>query len=301
MSYPALINAVKVLMAIGGSTNCIIHLCALAYELGYDPDNVMEDIDKQSEEIPNIAKINPASNLWDMEDFYLAGGIPQVMTNIKDKLDLNVLTVSTKTMKGNLEEYQPSYSLNNDLIRTPDNPHSKTGGIAIIRGNLAPDTAVAKPAAIPDELKLFTGVAVCFDSQEACVRALEERKVKPGQVVVIRYEGPKGGPGMREMFKPLKLLYGQGLSQSTVLITDGRVSGTNNGCFVAHISPEAAAGGPIALIKDGDRIKIDIFNKKVDLMISDEELDRRKKIWHYTPKKTRRILSPLCFNGSFRQ
>ena len=285
MSYPALRNAIKVLMAIGGSTNCIIHLCALAHELGFDPDDIMVEIDKQSEEIPNIAKVNPASNVWDMEDFYLAGGIPQVMINLKDKLDLSVITASGKTMAENLGDYRPAYTANDDLIRSMENPHSKTGGIAIIKGNLAPDTGVAKPAAIADELKQFTGAAMCFDSQEECVQALEERRIKPGQVVVIRYEGPKGGPGMREMFKPLKLLFGQGLLNSTVLITDGRVSGTNNGCFVAHISPEAAAGGPIALIKDGDLIKVDIINKRLDLMIDEKEFERRRKNWHYTPKK----------------
>lgn len=152
-------------------------------------------------------------------------------------------------------------------------------------GNLAPESGVSKPAAIPEEQRLFDGRAICFDSEEECVAAIHARKIKAGDVIVIRYEGPKGGPGMREMFLALKLLNGQGLGKTTALITDGRFSGTNNGCFVGHISPEAAEGGPIALVEDGDLITIDIMNRNVHLHITDEEMARRKAKWHYEPKK----------------
>lgn len=153
-----------------------------------------------------------------------------------------------------------------------------------MRGNLAPDTAVAKPAAIHPDVHQFTGKSICFDSEDACVEAIEACRVKPGHVVVIRYEGPKGGPGMRELYKPMKLLTGQGLARSTAIITDGRFSGTNNGCFVGHISPEAAAGGPLALIKDGDKITIDVTNKALTIHVSDDELLNRRTKWSYTPR-----------------
>ena len=154
-----------------------------------------------------------------------------------------------------------------------------------MHGNLAPDTAVAKPAAVAEEVRHFIGKAICFDSEDAVSDAIAKQLIKPGHVVVVRYEGPKGAPGMPEMFKPMKLLYGQGLNKCTALITDGRFSGTNNGCFVGHISPEAAAGGPIALIEDGDEIEIDIPNKKLELHVSDEELARRKAAFLYEPKQ----------------
>jgi len=278
-------NAIAVCMATGGSTNAVLHLPAFAYELGLETDIIMEEFDKQSDEVPHIASVNPASNIYDMEDFYKAGGIPKVMTNIKSKLNLNVMTASAKTLRENLDEYVYMYPANDDLIRTLDNPHSTLGGVAIMRGNLAPDSGVAKPAAIAEEVREFKGKAICFDSEEDCTAALEQLKIKPGHVVVIRYEGPKGGPGMREMYKPMKLLYGQGLAKSTALITDGRFSGTNNGCFVGHISPEAAVGGPIALIKDGDEITVDVINKQITLHVSDEELAKRKAEWKYEPKE----------------
>ena len=171
------------------------------------------------------------------------------------------------------------YPANPDLIRTMDNPHSTLGGLAIMRGNIAPDTGVAKPAAIAPEVRQFTGTAICFDGEHDCVEAIKAHKIKPGHVIVVRYEGPKGGPGMREMYLPMKLLNGQGLGTSTALITDGRFSGTNNGCFVGHISPEAAAGGPIALIRDGDQIRVDVINKRLDVLVSDEELASRRAEW----------------------
>lgn len=285
MCWDAIENAIMVLMAIGGSTNAVIHCCALAYELGFDTAKVMETFDKYSSIIPLIAKVNPASLMYDCEDLYKAGGIPEVMKSIRKYLHTDVMTVNMQTLGENLDEFVSLYPPNQELIRTLDNPHSALGGLAIMRGNIAPDTGVAKPAAIAEEARQFTGTAICFDGEHDCVEAIKVKKIKPGHVVVIRYEGPKGGPGMREMYLPLKMLYGQGLNKTTALITDGRFSGTNNGCFVGHISPEAAAGGPIALIRDGDIITIDVMNKKIEANISDEELRRRRAELKPQPKK----------------
>ena len=285
MTWEAIENAIMVLMAVGGSTNAVIHTCAIAYELGFEPKKVMEAFDKYSGIIPHIAAVDPASLIYDCEDLYKAGGIPEVMKSIREKLHTGVMTAEARTLGENLDAFRNSYPANPDLIRTMDNPHSTLGGLAIIRGNIAPDTGVAKPAAIAPEARQFTGRAVCFDGEHDCVEAIKARKIEPGMVIVVRYEGPKGGPGMREMYLPMKLLNGQGLGKTTALITDGRFSGTNNGCFVGHISPEAAAGGPIALIQDGDEITVDVINKRLELHVSDEELERRRKNWSYKPVK----------------
>lgn len=277
-------DAIRILMAIGGSTNAVIHTCALAWELGIDPALIMDEFERISDEIPHIAKISPASVVYDSEDLYKAGGIPEVMKVIKDNLTLDVMTVTGQTLGTNLEHYRNCYAPNPEIIRPLDNPHSTLGGLAIMRGNLAPDTGVAKPAAIAEEARHFTGTAICFDSEEECTEAIRQRRIQAGHVVIIRYEGPKGGPGMREMYQPLKMLYGQGLNKTTAVVTDGRFSGTNNGCFVGHVSPEAAAGGPIALVKDGDQITIDVYKKELTLHVSDEELARRKAQWTYEPK-----------------
>jgi len=284
MSLDAIRNAIRVLMAVGGSTNAVIHTCALAYELGMDPSKIMDEFEIISDQIPHIAKISPASVVYDSEDLYKAGGIPEVMKVIQGSLDLNVMTVTGKTLGENLDGWRNLYGPNPEVIRPLDNPHSTLGGLAIMRGNLAPDTGVAKPAAIAEEARRFTGTAVCFDSEEACTEAIRQRKIQAGNVVIIRYEGPKGGPGMREMYQPLKMLYGQGLNKTTAVVTDGRFSGTNNGCFVGHVSPEAAAGGPIALVQDGDRITIDVYKKELTLHVSDEELAKRRAAWTYEPK-----------------
>lgn len=239
MTLESIQNAIMVLMAAGGSTNAVIHTCAIAHELGLDSDLIMNEFARLSR-IPHIAKVSPASNEYDCEDLYKAGGIPEVMNQLKSEVNLNVMTAEGTTMGENLENYRPILPVNHDLIRFLDNPYSTLGGLAIMRGNLAPDTGVAKPAAIAEEVRQFTGEAICFDGEHACLEAIRQQKIKPGHVVVVRYEGPKGGPGMREMYLTLKMLNGQGLAKSTALITDGRFSGTNNGCFVGHISPEAA-------------------------------------------------------------
>ncbi len=282
----AIQNAITYAVASGGSTNAVIHLAAIAHEAGYEPKWVVDTFDTLGSSIPHIAKINPASNVYDMEDFYIAGGVPRVMEMLKEKLDLSVMTCNGVTLEEALKTANYQYGENNEeVIRPLDNPFSTLGGIAILRGNLAEQTAVAKPAGIKEEVRRFTGEAICFDSMEECVTAIENLKVHDGHVVVIRYEGPKGGPGMREMYKPMKLLHGQGLDISTALITDGRFSGTNNGCFVGHISPEAAEGGTIALVQDGDKITIDVYKKELTLHVSDEELAERRKNWVYKPKK----------------
>ena len=277
-------NAVMTMLAIGGSTNTVIHACAIAHESGISATEIMDAFDRFSAKIPLIAKINPATHIYDAEDLYKAGGIPEVMKVIRNFLHEDVLTVTNKNLGQNLDAFSNPYPSNPDLIRTTENPHSTLSGLAIMRGNLAPDTGVAKPAAIHPDVWCFTGKARCFDSEDMCIEAIENRKIEPGTVIVIRYEGPKGAPGMPEMYKPMKLLNGQGLSKATAIVTDGRFSGTNNGCFVGHVSPEAAAGGPIALVKDGDEITIDVINKKLTLHITEAELSKRRDEWVYKPR-----------------
>lgn len=291
MTKEALENGIMVLMAAGGSTNAIIHTCALGHELGIPHQEILELFDKYSEKIPLVAKINPSSLDYDAEDLYKAGGIPEVMKSIRKHLYTNAMTVSAETVGENIDNFENLYPKNSELIRSLENPHSRLGGLAVMRGNLAPDTGVAKPAAIAEEARQFTGTAICFDNENECIKAIEEKKIKAGHVVVIRYEGPKGGPGMREMYLTLKMLNGQGLGKTTAVITDGRFSGTNNGCFVGHISPEAAAGGPIALVKDGDKITIDVINKNLHLHVSDEELQERKSKWSYQAKPLKGFLA----------
>lgn len=277
----AIKNAIKALLAVGGSTNAVIHICAIANEIGMDAAQVMRLFEEYGETIPLIARVNPSSYEYDALDFYMAGGMPEVMRQIAGLLDLECFTVTGKTVKENLEEFMPLYEPDPDIITSLDKPFSTLPGLVIMRGNLAPETAVAKPAAIAQEVYRFRGKAVCFDSEEACTEAITKHMVKPGHVVVIRYVGPKGGPGMPEMFKPLKLLYGQGLNKTTALITDGRFSGTNNGCFVGHISPEAAAGGPLAAVMDGDEIYIDVIEKKIELLVTEEEIEKRLRNFKY--------------------
>ena len=279
----AIRNAIMVLMATGGSTNCVIHTCAIANEIGIPADQVMAWFEEYGQTIPLIARINPASTVYDAEDFYHAGGIPEVVKQMKDVLYTDCLTVTGRTILEDAEGYRNLYGGNPEVITSMDKPFSTLAGLAIMHGNLAPNTAVAKPAAISEEVRRFEGEAICFNGEDEANRAIAQRLVKPGHVVVIRYAGPKGAPGMPEMFKPMKLLYGQGLNKCTALVTDGRFSGTNNGCFVGHVSPEAAAGGPLALVENGDRIRIDVVERRIELLVPDEELERRRLNWTYTP------------------
>jgi len=270
-------NAIKVCLTIGGSTNAVLHLCALAYEAELDI-NIMDAFDEFSKSTPTIAKVYPAGN-WDMEDFWRAGGIPRVMDRLQSILNMDVMTCTGKTMEENIAQYPYKFPENNDVIKTLEEPFSHSGGLAVLKGNLAPDTGISKPTAVDPSVRQFTGTAVVFDSEKETNKAILDGKIKDGNVVVIRYEGPKGGPGMVEMYRALKYLSGMGLNKSTAVITDGRFSGTNNGCFVGHISPEAAEGGPIAIVQNGDEISIDVINNTLQLNVSDDEIERRFKNW----------------------
>ena len=274
-------NAIRVMMAIGGSTNVALHLPAIGYEAEVEVD--MELFDELSRTTPHLARIYPAA-APNVPDFHQAGGVPAVMKELLPLLHGDVLTVSGRTVAENVEGARTRDS---SIIRTLSDPWSRQGGLAILRGNLAPDTAVAKPAAIDPEMHTFTGTARCFDSEEEANQAVLEGRVEAGDVVVIRYEGPKGGPGMPEMATAMKLLYGRGLALKTALITDGRFSGTNNGCFVGHISPEAAEGGPIAAVRDGDQITIDIPNRNIHLQLPQQEIEARLREWQPPPPRVR--------------
>ncbi|MBK5252390.1 MAG: dihydroxy-acid dehydratase [Peptostreptococcaceae bacterium] len=266
-------NAVRLNSAIGGSTNSALHIPAIAYEAKVDFN--MDMFDKLSRGTPLIAKMNPAASP-NVIDFYESGGVPVVMNELASLLNKDAMTVTGKTIFENIKGFT---SPNNEIIKTFDKPHSIVGGLAILEGNLAPNTAVTKPAAIKEDMLKFTGPAKVYNSEEEANVAIMNNEVKPGEVVVIRYEGPKGGPGMPEMFKAMKLLYGLGLADKVALVTDGRFSGTNNGTFVGHISPEAQEGGPIAFVENGDIIEIDIPNRKLNMKVSEEELKIRAGKW----------------------
>ncbi len=266
-------NAVRLAMAMGGSTNLVLHLLAIAYEAGVELG--VEVFEEFSRGTPHLAKIYPAA-APNVPDFHQAGGVPALLKELLPLLNGDALTVTGNSLAQNVGQ---AAKTGGEIIRSLDDPWSQQGGLAILRGNLAPDSAVTKPAAIHPDMQLFKGIARCFDSEEAANQAIGEQKIQPGEVVVIRYEGPKGGPGMPEMATAMKMLYGQGLALKTALITDGRFSGTNNGCFVGHISPEAAEGGPIAAVQDGDEITIDIPGRQVNLEIDEDEMVRRMAAW----------------------
>ena len=270
-------NAVRVCMGISGSTNAVLHLSAIAYETEEDTD-ILDTFEKFNKTTPHIAKVNPAAK-WDMEDFWKAGGIPRVMDRLNPLLHGDVMTCTGGTVSENLESSAYPFPENNEIIKTLEEPFGHMGGLAVLRGNLAPDTGISKPGAIDPAQFQFSGKARVFDTEEEANEAILQKGIRAGDVVVIRYEGPKGGPGMREMYKAMKYLYGMGLNKSTALITDGRFSGTNNGCFVGHISPEAAEGGPIAIVQDGDEIRIDVEKGTLELQVSSEEIQKRFKIW----------------------
>ena len=266
-------NGIRISTAIGGSTNAALHIPAIGYEA--DCDISMDLFEEICRSTPHIARMNPAAPP-NVPDFHHAGGVPAVMKELLPLLHGDALTVTGKTVAENVAAAR---NLNPDIIRTMADPWSKGGGLAILRGNLAPNTAITKPAAIHPDMQTFTGKAHCFDSEERADKAILEGQVKEGEVIVIRYEGPKGGPGMREMYKAMKLLYGRGLALKTALVTDGRFSGTNNGCFVGHISPEAAEGGPLAIVQNGDTITIDIPRRELKLHLSDKEIQNRLAKW----------------------
>jgi len=272
-------NAFAVDMALGGSTNSVLHLMAIAHEAGVNfPLAAVNDISRRT---PHLAKMRPAGD-HHLEDLDRAGGIPAVMQEIRTLLNLKVKTVSGKELSDVIAN-----SKNNDqaVIRPFARPHSPTGGLAILFGNLAPEGGVVKRAAVAPEMMAHRGAARVFDSEEEATRAIMSKKIKAGEVVVIRYEGPKGGPGMREMLTPTSLLSGMGMDKEVALITDGRFSGATRGAAIGHVSPEAASRGPIAALKDGDIIKIDIENYKLDVELSDKEIaERLAKLAEFEPK-----------------
>jgi len=285
MTKRAFENAITVDMALGGSTNTVLHLCAIANEA--DIDLPLQFFDKISKITPNIVSLEPAGNYY-MEDLEYAGGIPAVLKRLKTKLH-NCPTINEKTI---YQIADAAEVLDADVIRPLGNPYHKEGGIAILFGNLAEDGCVVKQSAVSEAMHKFSGTAKTYDSEEAAMADILAEKIKPGTIIVIRYEGPKGGPGMREMLSPTSAIVGMGLSDSVALITDGRFSGGTRGPCIGHISPEAAVGGAIGLIKDGDTISIDIPGRKLELKISNQEMDKRKKLWKAPkPKITTGYLS----------
>jgi dihydroxy-acid dehydratase len=275
-------NGLRVGAAIGGSTNLALHIPAIAYEA--DCEMTMDLFEELCRTTPFIAKVFPAAPL-NVPDFHLAGGVPAIMKELLPLIHGDALTVTGKTAAENVSAAR---ILDDRIIKTMQEPWSKGGGLAVLRGNLAPNTAITKPAAIHPDMQTFTGSAHCFDSEEHADEAVLQGKVKEGEVVVIRYEGPKGGPGMREMYKAMKMLYGRGLALKTAVVTDGRFSGTNNGCFVGHVSPEAAEGGPIAVVQNGDLITIDIPNRNLQLHVSEQEIKDRLAKWRQPEPKFKR-------------
>lgn len=279
-------NAIKACLAMSGSTNAVMHLTAIAHEAELDI-NVLEEFDTLSATTPQIAKMNPAAK-YNVIDFYKDGGVSRMFEEMQTMIDTEQMTVTGQTVAENIRSHHYLYPATHKVVRSLEDPFGFSGGVAVLRGNLAPDTGITKPGAFDQSLHHFEGEAICFDSEEAAEEAILAGKVHDGHVVVIRYEGPKGGPGMREMYKAMKYLYGRGLSKTTALITDGRFSGTNNGCFVGHISPEAAEGGPIALIHDGDRIVIDVEKRTLDMLVDQAEIDARRAAWKRPEPKFKR-------------
>ena len=275
MTKEAILNALTVDMALGCSTNSMLHLPAIAHEVGFDFD--ISFANEISEKTPNLCHLAPAGPTY-MEDLNEAGGVYAVMNELSELglLHLDCMTVTGKTVGENIKGVE---NKDTAVIRPLDNPYSKTGGLAVLKGNLAPDGGVVKRSAVAEEMMVHEGPARVFDCEEDAIAAIKGGKIVAGDVVVIRYEGPKGGPGMREMLNPTSAIAGMGLGSSVALITDGRFSGASRGASIGHVSPEAAVGGPIALIEEGDIIAIDIPNMKLDVKVSEEELEARRTKW----------------------
>ncbi|MCC2683960.1 MAG: dihydroxy-acid dehydratase [Paenibacillaceae bacterium] len=278
-------NAFALDMAMGGSTNTVLHTLALAHEAGFEYP--IEQINEVAKRVPHLAKIAPASD-YHIEDVHHAGGVSAIINELLKRpgiLNGECLTVTGKTLRENVAGCD---ILNKDVIHPLDNPHSEQGGLSVLFGNLAPNGGIIKVGAVDKEVGgRHVGPAICFDSQEDALLGIANGKVKEGHVVVIRYEGPKGGPGMPEMLAPTSQIVGMGLGAKVGLITDGRFSGASRGISIGHISPEAAEGGPIAFVEDGDIIELDLIDRRIELKISDEEMARRKANWKgFTPKIT---------------
>ena len=279
MTKEAILNALTVDMALGCSTNSMLHLPAIAHEIGLDFD--ISFANEISAKTPNLCHLAPAGPTY-MEDLNEAGGVYAVMNELNKKglLHTECMTVTGKTVGENIKD---CVNLNPEVIRPIDNPYSQTGGLAVLKGNLAPDGGVVKRSAVVEEMMVHEGPARVFDCEEDAIAAIKGGKIVEGDVVVIRYEGPKGGPGMREMLNPTSAIAGMGLGSSVALITDGRFSGASRGASIGHVSPEAAVGGPIALVEEGDIISINIPELKLEIKVSDEEMQARKAKWQ--PRK----------------
>ena len=275
MTKEAILNALTVDMALGCSTNSMLHLPAIAHEIGMDFD--ISFANEISAKTPNLCHLAPAGPTY-MEDLNEAGGVYAVMNELNKKglLHTECMTVTGKTVGENIKD---CVNLNPEVIRPIDNPYSQTGGLAVLKGNLAPDGGVVKRSAVVEEMMVHEGPARVFDCEEDAIAAIKGGKIVEGDVVVIRYEGPKGGPGMREMLNPTSAIAGMGLGSSVALITDGRFSGASRGASIGHVSPEAAVGGPIALVEEGDMISINIPELKLEIKVSDEEMQARKAKW----------------------
>ncbi|WP_394925976.1 dihydroxy-acid dehydratase [uncultured Robinsoniella sp.] len=283
MTKDAFMNALTVDMALGCSTNSMLHLPAIAHEAGVELN--LDIANEISAITPNLCHLAPAGHTY-IEELNEAGGVYAVMNELdkKNLIHTDLITVTGKTVKENIENCK---NLNPEVIRPIENPYSETGGIAVLKGNLAPDSGVVKRSAVAPEMMVHEGPARVFDCEEDAIDAIKNGKINAGDVVVIRYEGPKGGPGMREMLNPTSAIMGMGLGSSVALITDGRFSGASRGAAIGHISPEAAVGGPIALVEEGDTIRINIPENKLDFVISEEELEERRAKWQpRTPKIT---------------
>lgn len=278
MTKEAILNALTVDMALGCSTNSMLHLPAIAHEIGMDFE--IDFANGISEKTPNLCHLAPAGNTY-MEDLEEAGGVYAVMAELNKKglLHTDCMTVTGKTVGENIAA---SHNLDEDVIRPIERPYSQTGGLAVLKGNLAPDGSVVKRSAVVAEMLRHEGPARVFECEEDAIAAIKGGKIQPGDVVVIRYVGPKGGPGMPEMLNPTSAIAGMGLGSSVALITDGRFSGASRGASIGHVSPEAAVGGPIALIREGDRIQIDIPALTLNVKLSEEELEERRKQWKPT-------------------
>ncbi len=272
-------NAIAVDMALGGSSNSVLHLVAIANEAGIKLD--LRLFDEISKNTPQLTSLRPAGEYF-LEDLDFAGGIPSLLYELKNFINTKSINVNGQSIA---EIISGVNYVNNEVIRKADNPYRKEGGIAVLFGNLAPNGAIIKSSGVSSSMMKFKGTAVVFDSEESAMENISKGKIKEGDVVVIRFEGPKGGPGMREMLAPTSQIVGMGLGEKVALITDGRFSGGTRGPCVGHISPEAQEGGPIALVKNGDKIEIDIPNRKLSLDVSETELNERKKQFTKKPKK----------------
>lgn len=275
MTEKAFMNALTVDMALGCSTNSMLHLPAIAHEAGVELN--VDIANEISAKTPNLCHLAPAGPTY-MEDLNEAGGVYAVMNELDKKglLYTDIITATGKTVKENIEG---CINKNPDVIRPIENPYSQTGGIAVLKGNLAPDSGVVKRSAVAPEMLKHEGPARVFDCEEDAIAAIKGGQINPGDVIIIRYEGPKGGPGMREMLNPTSAIMGMGLGSSVALITDGRFSGASRGAVIGHVSPEAAVGGPIALVEEGDIIKIDINANTLNMDVSEEELAKRREAW----------------------